>query len=178
MEFDRDRLKKLAHYVIAKGSGKDGFGATKLYKVMWFAEARSHVLRGDSISGATYIRREHGPVPELGMQIRNELAQEGLISQKLVDRGNYKEWSFVNRANPDTSFMTKEQRQDVDYWFRHIDEDHTAASISDESHNYAWEIAEMGEPLPFFALLSERVREPSDSELEEARKDARDLGII
>jgi len=177
MEFDREKFKKLVHYIIWRTSGKDGFGATKLYKVMWFAEAKSFVLRKQPVTGAVYIREKHGPVPKYGMQARGELEREGKISQRLIDRGRYKEWVFGSKEPADASFLTAAERQDVDYWIRHIDEDHTAASISDESHDYAWEIARMGEELPLSAILANRLRQPTDQEMEGARERAKRRGL-
>ena len=57
MAFDREKFKQLVHYVIWNGK-RDWFGATKLNKVLWFADARAYVLTGRPITGATYIREE------------------------------------------------------------------------------------------------------------------------
>lgn len=178
MHFDREKLKNLIHYVIWKTSGWDGFGATKLYKVLWFAEARAYVLRKRGITGATYIREEHGPVPKGGPQLRSELVDEGRISQQLIDRGAYKSWVFKALVAPLKDFLSSEDRQDVDWWIEHIDSEHTATSISDLSHNYGWEIAKQGEELPLYAILSNRFREPTETELVTAREKARELGLL
>jgi Protein of unknown function (DUF4065) len=172
MTFDGEKFKNLIHYVIWKTSGKDGFGATKLYKVLWFAESRAYVTRRQPIANAVYIRRKHGPVPEVGMLARNELERDGLISQKKVNRGKFEEWTFRCLRPPLTGLLSELEKMDVDYWIRHIDLDHTAKSISDLSHDYGWEIAKMDEVLPLHAVLSERFREPTDKELESAKKRA------
>ena len=178
MEFDREKFKNLVHYVIWKISGKDDFGATKLYKVLWFAEARSYVLRRKPISGAVYVRKEHGPVPKLGRAIREELAAEGKISQQQINRGKYSSWMFKCLAPPQKGFLTEEEKQDVDWWISHIDKDHTASSISELSHDYSWEIARQGEELPLFATLAARMREPTDLEIDSAKKRARERGLL
>jgi hypothetical protein len=41
---DLEKLKHLIHYVAWKAGKRDWFGATKLYKVLWFADARQLVL--------------------------------------------------------------------------------------------------------------------------------------
>jgi hypothetical protein len=178
MQFDREKFKKLVHYVIWEMSGKDGFGATKLYKVLWYAEAKAFVLSGKPIAGATYLREKHGPVPKYAMQVRTELEAEGKIKQRLINRGQYKEWFFTSKVPPDTSFLTLQERKTVDYWIKHIDEEHTAGSISEESHDYAWEIAREGEEIPFYAVLANRLREPDDAELRRAKERAKELGLL
>ena len=79
MDFDREKFKRLVHYVIWKAGKRDWFGATKLNKVLWFAESRVYVLTGKGITGATYVREKHGPVPRAMMPIRAELEREGTV---------------------------------------------------------------------------------------------------
>jgi hypothetical protein len=175
--FDREKFKRLVHYIIAQAGPRDGFGATKLYKVLWFAEARQYMLTGKPIAGADYIREKFGPVPRLGMQIRDELAREGRIRQQKIP-GDYGEWQFRSLTPPVMDGFSPDERATIDYWIRHIDGDHTAASISEESHDYAWQIAKMKEPLPLFAFLAERVHPPEGAQLERARTKAKELGLI
>ena len=57
VEFDREKFKTLVVYIAWKAGQRDWFGATKLNKVLWFAEARAFVLHGKPITGATYIQQ-------------------------------------------------------------------------------------------------------------------------
>jgi hypothetical protein len=172
MLFDRAKFKNLMHYVIWKTNGRDGFGATKLYKVLWFSEARAFVLHKTPITGAHFIREEHGPVPRLGRQIRAELMSDGLISERQIG----KQWHFKSLVPPPQGFLTEKEKAIVDYWVRHIDEEHTAESISDFSHNFGWEIAAQGEPLPYHSILADRFRDPTDDEVKKAQERARVAG--
>lgn len=178
MNFDREKFKTLLHYVVWQTSGYQGFGATKLYKVLWFSEARRWVLKGYPIAGETYIREEHGPVPKHGREIRSELVAERKISEHRAPYGNADIWRFKSLTLPDLLVLSREERGEVDYWIKHIHEDHTATSISEESHDYGWEIAEMGEELPFAAMLASRLRHPTDAEFAEAKRRARRLGLM
>src|SRR5262245_41225370 len=94
--FDRERFKELVRYVIWAAQRYEAFTATKLYKVLWFAEARAFVLRGRPLAGAEYIREKNGPVPKLGKVIRDELEREGKIE------------GLVSFSPPDVSFLSKE----------------------------------------------------------------------
>ena len=172
--YDIERLKSLIHYVISAAGARANFGATKLYKVLWFAEARSFVLNGASITGAPYVRQKYGPIPKDGMIARVQLVAEQAIQQRQGANG---EWIFQALAKPSPNFMTSAEKSQVDYWIRHIDEDHTAMSISEESHDYGWEIAEIGERLPFYSVLAQRARGPNESEMEWARSRAKELGL-
>jgi len=174
MEFDRDKFKRLVHYVIWKAGKRDWFGATKLNKVLWFAESRAYMLSGKAITGAVYIREKHGPVPRLIMPIRAELDAEGLT--KTVTEGKLKRTTTTSA--PDISVFTADEIKAVDWWIDHIDKEHTATSISDKSHDYTWEIAAMGEVIPMHAVFAARIREePSAEAMRWAREAAARLKL-
>jgi Antitoxin SocA-like, Panacea domain len=131
-------------------------------------------LRGEPITGATYIREKFGPVPRQIMPIRAELKREGYI--KVFEEGGLVR--ITADAKPDMSAFTKDELQTIDYWIEHIDKDHTAGSISDASHDYAWDIARMGEELPFYAILANRIRDPSNQESERFQTIAKAQGAL
>lgn len=171
---DLEKLKRLIHYIAWKAGKRDWFGTTKLYKVLWFADARQFVLTNKPITGAIYIREKYGPVPKHALIARDDLISEGAIH--VTKQG--KLTRIVSHLSPDVSIFTKEELAVVDYWIDHIDKDHTAQSISDESHDYAWEIASMGEELPLYAVLANRIRDPSERELEKLQAKARAHGLM
>lgn len=176
--YDKSRLKNLIHYVIWVAGARPNFGATKLYKIAWFADARRFVLSGQSITGAPYIREKHGPIPRDALAIREELVREGAIQQWQDKHFNHNGWKFKALTPPSANAFNTDEKQVIDYWIRHIDEDHTAASISEQSHNYGWEIARMGEVIPFHSLLAERVREPNDEELHWAKESVKRIRLL
>ena len=177
MAFDREKFKTLVHYVIWKAGDRDGFGAVKLNKVLWFSEARMYMLHGVSITGATYMREKYGPVPRDIMPIRRELVEESAVKIWRDRHYDHPATRFKALRSPDTKRLSSKERQVVDWWIKHIDEEHTAASISEQSHDYAWEIAQIGEELPLHALFANRLREPKDDELLWAKAQAEKLGL-
>lgn len=171
---DIEKLKRLIHYVAWKAGKRDWFGATKLYKVLWFADARQFVLTKKPITEAVYIREKFGPVPKDAMVARRELERERAI--KVSKEGSLTR--IVALTKPDVSMFSLDELKSMDYWINHIDKEHTAASISDHSHDYAWDIAKMGEELPLFAVLANRIREPDEREFERLRQRAKELGLV
>jgi hypothetical protein len=177
MHFDRDRFKKLLHYVVWRAGDRDGFGAVKLYKVLWFSDARSFMLKRTPITGETYIRDQYGPRPQHAQSVIAELENEGAIRVTNDQYFNRPIRHFHSLRNPDKLSLSEEQKKIVDYWIEHIDRDHTAAYISDESHDLAWEIATQGEEIPYFALFTSRIRDPEEKELEWAKSVAKERGL-
>ena len=174
MTVDLEKLKGLIHYIAWKAGKRDWFGATKLYKVLWFADARQFVLTKKPITGAVYIREKYGPVPKHGKIAQEQLEKEGAIRITKEDKLT----RIVALNLPDVSMFSPEELAIVNYWIEHIDKDHTAKTISDESHDYAWEIAKMGEEIPLHAVLANRIRDPDESELQRLKLRARELGLI
>jgi hypothetical protein len=132
-------MKRLIHYVVWKAGKKDWFGATKLYKVLWFADARQFVL-----TKIDYGRSLHPRKIWSGPQAW-ENRPRGIGKR----RGDQDDEGRVHDQNrglrpPDISIFSHDELKTVDYWIEHIDRDHTAKSISDESHDYALEHCEIG----------------------------------
>jgi hypothetical protein len=46
-----------------------------------------------------------------------------------------------------------------------------------KTHDYGWEIAQMGEEIPLYAILAERIPHPEGDELDWARKYAEQNGL-
>jgi hypothetical protein len=178
MDFDRDKFKALVLYVIWAAGERSDFGSTKLNKVLWFSEARVYEAYGRPITGETYIRQKFGPVPQHLVEVREELQNEGLItiwSEPLFD---HQVTRFRAFEPPSTALFTQEELGFIDWWIRHVDEEHSATSISEKSHDYAWKIAKMGEVIPLYAFLASKIRDPKgESEIAWAQQEAERLGL-
>lgn len=179
MKFDARKFRELVHYVIWKCPDANKLGSTKLNKILWFSEARAYMLHGAPISGARFIRREHGPVAQQVMKARGELEAAGAIrvTRDKAFAGRFQKDRFEALTLPRLSVFSEKERSIIDYFVSHICEDHTAESVSELSHDHGWEIAEMGERLPYAALLAERIREPNEAEMEWARLKAKELSL-
>jgi hypothetical protein len=177
MQFDRQKFKSLMHYVIAKAGDADDFGAVKLYKILWFSDARAYMLSGTPITGETYIREKYGPLPVHAIGVINELAEKGAIRVWNDAYYNRQIRRFRSLRAPDRPTLSDDQKAIVEYWLKHIVEEHTAQTISEESHELAWEIAKIGEPLPYHAIFASRIRDPEGKELEWATARAKELGL-
>jgi Protein of unknown function (DUF4065) len=174
VEFDRLKFKRLVHYIIWMVGKHDWFGATKLNKVLWFVDARAYTLTGQPITGETYTRGEFGPIPKHIIPVQIELEREGAI--RVTKEDKLTRIIALTPARP--SWFSPAELQSIDWWINHIDKDHTAKSISEETHDYAWEIAKMGEELPLFAYRVARIKEPSEEDMKRLKSRAKELGLI
>jgi len=179
-KFDPDKFDNLVHYIIWKCPDLDKLGSVKLHKILWKSDTERYLLKGEPITGTRYVKRQYGPATNELLRSRDRLKARGVIDFWRDEKfaGDYPKDAYKALEPPPSNFLTEEERKIVDHWLQEICLRHTANSISEETHGYAWEIAVMGEELPMEAALVERGREPEDDELERGKQRARELGLI
>ena len=75
------RFEEAVHYVIAS-TRPDELGKTKLAKVLFFADLDAYRRTGKPITEATYVKRQHGPMPEQLYTAIKALASSDKIRRK------------------------------------------------------------------------------------------------
>ena len=65
------------------------------------------------IAGATYIREKHGPIPRLGMAVREELALEHCIQQWKAPVYNHEGWRLKSVKSPYPLKLSNPRRSNV-----------------------------------------------------------------
>ena len=78
MALDQNKLKNMILY-FANSPCVSSLGTTKLYKLLYFADATCLREYGHSMSGSEYIKYEHGPVPSRGEKAIKILRKENAI---------------------------------------------------------------------------------------------------
>jgi hypothetical protein len=139
-----NRLAALAHYVIWR-SDPASLGSVKLYKILWFADLEHYRHTGKTITGATaYTKRQYGPVPKGGMQALDTLEHEGKIATAKENYYGFPKTMFLARERPDLQAFEAEEIAVVDMIADIILQKHTAASISELTHDALWAETEIG----------------------------------
>ncbi len=155
MTTSRKRFKALVHYVCDLCDDPTRLGATKLNKVLWYADTFAYRLLGQTISGEkAYIKRQFGPVPKRILQTLQELEVEGTIHVRESDYFGKPKREFISLEPADDSIFSDDELDIVNQVIRVVCGEHTATSISDLSHDVIWKAAEMGEEIPIFAVLA------------------------
>ena len=76
MAFNREKFKLLVHYICWRCSDDPSrLGAVKLNKTLWVADFTAYYEFGQAITGAGYVKRQHGPVPRVILPVLRELEQ-------------------------------------------------------------------------------------------------------
>jgi len=146
-----NRLAELLHYLIWR-CDPSKLGATKLNKICWYADLDAYRRTGGTISGAQeYVRLQHGPAPEGVHRTLDALREQGKIAiSKQTYQGRPKTM-FVSQVLPDVQAFSSIQVSIIDSVAEAICSHHTAASISELSHDALWEEIALGAKIPVAA---------------------------
>ncbi len=172
--FNRAKFDNLVLYVVSKSPDPTELGAVRLRKILYYADSLNFLHFGRAITGATYVKWGGGPVPKELSRTLGELDSEGALKAKRATHplGYPMVYYYAFRA-PDLNLFSAEEISVVDEVIQAICERHTAASISRLSHHNAWEIAQIGEELPYESVFVQRFGEIDEDAIAWAREEIR-----
>jgi hypothetical protein len=165
-ELDRAKLKALVHYVCYKADAMELLGATKLNKILFYSDFLFFKIEGRPITGETYVKQQHGAVPRHVLSVLEELRAEGTLLIRDVPYFGYSRRDFVCLGAPDLSLFSPQEIALIDTVIEVVVFGHTARSISELSHDDAWEVASIGEQIPYEAAFASSTGELDASDLE------------
>jgi hypothetical protein len=173
MRFSRDKFRRLVHHMVWRMGARDGVETGELNKALWLAESRAYQQHGRPIAGATYVRDTLGPVAREFPVSRDDLEAEGKITVRAARRDDQDVTLCAPGQPPDLTGIDDKDNEAIDWAIAFLGKDRAGASIGDRTPDYPWQIAQIGDVLPYHAALATRVRRPRGNELEWARSKAR-----
>ena len=146
------KFLQAVHYVISVTRPEE-LGRTKLAKVLFYADLDAYRRMGKPMTEACYVKRPHGPMPTTLYEATDRLQSERLIAEKRADYYGRVQHQFWSLEEPTLEGLSAHDVAVLNAYARVICENHTAASISDHTHNAAWLVADEGEEIPFAAFM-------------------------
>lgn len=173
MQFDRTKLQDLILYACSKCEPGD-LGAVKLHKVLYFSDMLFYAVVGAPITGATYRKRPFGPTCDQLLSALSELSGSGQIRVEEVNYFGYRKKQYAPTGEIGCLRLSELERGVVDQVIDFVCKRNSAKSVSEFSHNRAWELAEFGEVLPYFSVFQIFPTQASQEAIEwaEAQADA------
>lgn len=165
MKFDRQKFLDLVHYVCHKADDPSVLGAVKLNKVLWYSDVIHFMVTGSSITGEEYIKRQLGPVPRHIVAAVDQLVFDGRVARGKVDYFGFVKSEYIALKEPDLSRFTADEISRIDDAFEHVCLNHTAKSVSDETHDVVWKLAEIGEVMPYATVFATAQGEIDEDDL-------------
>jgi Protein of unknown function (DUF4065) len=172
---DRSKFKALIHYVCAQAPSLLSLGAVKLNKILWFSE-RDCYLRGEPISQVPFIKLQHGPVPKGMERYLDELQEDGALLVRDTEWNGKPKREFISLREPSVDGFTSRQVSLINHAIHSICRGHSADSISKVSHDEIWDLAQMGEEIPFYAAFGKR-GEIKEEDIVWAKQQMQELGL-
>lgn len=173
--FNREKFKQLVQYICWRCDDPSELGATKLNKALWYADTMTYYMTGSPITGAIYVKRQFGPVPAAILPVLEELRADGSLAiRENDDFGNQKR-DFFALSQPKISAFTADEISVVDRAIEHVCKNHTARSVSEETHNDIWKLAAIGEQLPYYTVLAARLGEVTEYEVDWAKSQIQEM---
>ena len=151
-QFDRQKFKAMIHYVIHR-CRPDRLGRTKLHKVAFHADVLWYLEAGRPLTGETYVKQPRGPVAYHMTSCIDELVKSGAVQVSTVNYYGYAKYEYTALLPPPAGLFSAAEAKLLDDMTGFVCEQNTAASISELSHTEAWNAAQMGEELPYFAAM-------------------------
>ena len=164
------KLEALAHYICYKCQDPTVLGSTKLNKILWYSDVISLQMRGETITGETYVKQQYGPVPKHILETLKKLEKRGDIVVRQADYHGYPKRDLIAMTKPDFSMFTSEEISIVDDVLREVCYNHTASSISMSTHDDIWKLAEIGEEIPLETAFASELAEITEDDVKWAKR--------
>jgi hypothetical protein len=160
---------ELILYVSERCEADRHFGATKLNRILFFADFLFYQKSGRSITGQEYQRLPNGPAPRRLVPVRQTLVDAGGLALRERLTHGRRQLRTIAIREADLSGFGGDEIALVDHVIRVL-RDHGATDASDLSHTLTgWRLARDGDTIPYETVfLSERklTREEADYALE------------
>lgn len=162
------RLRELALYISEKSSGDESFGATKLNKLLFYADFLAYLNFDEPITGSDYFRLPNGPAPKRWIPVRDTMIDSGDAKMMQAEFHGFPQQRLLPLRPAKLNDFKPEQIALVDKVIA-LHRGKTAAEISDESHGFVgWKLACDRETIPYQVARVSR-RPLTDAELKHGR---------
>jgi len=162
---DDRKFRELILFVARETEDDRSCGATKLNKILFYADFRAYEQLGRSITGERYQKLERGPAPRRMVPVAEAMASEGLCAWDEQDYFGFSLRKLVPLREPDLSILSP---QEIEVARRVIHElaALNATEVSDLSHRFAgWQATEIGEDIPYVTVFVDEPRPFTADEL-------------
>ncbi|HVA21990.1 MAG TPA: Panacea domain-containing protein [Candidatus Micrarchaeia archaeon] len=144
------KFRELLVYAARQSAGDPTFGATKLNKILFYADFAAYWRLGSPITDAEYQHLQDGPAPRLLLPIRAGLIEDGSIRLDVQPYFNYRQERIVALRPPDLTEFSADELAIVNETLEVL-HGLGAADVTNMSHQeFGWKMTDDGETIPYF----------------------------
>lgn len=148
IQFDRAKFKEAVFHICASCDAQN-LGAVKLNKVLYLADMIRFAVEGRPITGATYRKRPYGPTTDALLPTLRELQRDGALKIEAGDYFGYQKTNYLPQRESHPTRLTSEELDWLNEAVDFVCHGNTAKTISEFTHNRAWEVVESGAVIPY-----------------------------
>jgi hypothetical protein len=148
-----EKFKALVHFMVHECREHPGrLGAIRLNKALWYTDVVAYKMNGVPVTGETYVKRKHGPVPSHILATLRALQEEGKILIREPEH-QYDPRKFLALASPEPAHLSDDERE-LARSILDLVCGYSANEISELTHDIIWNAAAEGEEIPMYATLA------------------------
>jgi hypothetical protein len=158
-----DKLCELIVYIAEQCAGDPAFSATKLSKILFFADFGFYAKRLRPITGMEYLRLEEGPAPRDFLRARDRLLEAERIALVKHPHEGETQHRIVSRSEVNFDLFSAAEISMVDRVIRET-WGLVVSQVARTSPNRAWQVPPLHAPIPYqAALISDEVPTEADT---------------
>jgi hypothetical protein len=147
--FDRKKFQELIVYMAKRLGPEAALGRVKLAKLLMQSDFGAYERSGQSITGATYEKWEHGHLPRELLLAQRDLEARGDIATEAEDYFGKTLNHITAQRDPDLSKFSEDELAIVEGAIRRFGHE-SAAYLSELSHlEVGWRLAALKEEIPY-----------------------------
>jgi uncharacterized phage-associated protein len=162
--YDESKFREALLYVAKRLESDPAGGATKLNKVLFFAEFAHMREHGRPITGAVYQKLSWGPAPRRLKPVRDQMVADGEVALTRDSYLGYRQDRLLPLRDPNEDALSASERKALDDALNEL-RGMTGKQASDLSHEeLGWQVVAEGETIPYEAavlrrpVMTERIR--------------------
>lgn len=149
-EFDRGKFKELVILLAERSANDPRMSRVKLNKLLYRADFEAYRRLGHSITGATYVRGEHGPMAGELPLLEEELGRAGYLDWRTDKAGPHPRKIPIALEKADETQFTDDELQIVADALRDLkDLGGRGAREWSHKHSAGWNLVEDEAPIPY-----------------------------
>jgi len=177
LTYDERKFTEMVLYVADRLRGDRAGGATKLNKVLFFAEF-THLRRHHAvITGCEFQKLPHGPAPRQLLPVRRSLVRSGaaeVVEEDFLGRPQHR---LVPLRPADTSIFSANEHRSIDDVLEQL-AGMTGTQVSDLSHEEpGWQLTRDGETIPYATAFLDFPQVPTPTSERLAQEVAERYGV-
>ena|SRR5438876_241875 len=170
--FDQHKFDSLVLYIVSQCPDPARLGEMRLRKILYFADATHYLRTGRPLTGATYVKWEHAPMPqELDAALQRLQQADKLRVRQGTDPAGYPITAYLALATPDIRAFGADEISRIDTLIRTNVAERRSTPISEWIRNRAFEVIEIGEVLPYESFLIWQFAEITPEDIAWARRE-------